>query len=153
SHSKQTVDYKTLTKGEKLVKVIDGNGVSTPASQWKIAGTSIPKVNGRAFVTGRHQFASDLKRPRMWYGKILRPPSFNAQLLSIGTQRAEAIGGVVVVHDGNFVGAAAPNEGLAAQALQVIQAEWKSPAQPSARQLFDYLKQNPAEARERTIIH
>ena len=44
----------------------------------------------------------------MLYGKMLRPPSFEATLVSVDTQKAEQMG-ATVVHDGNFVGVAAPS--------------------------------------------
>jgi CO/xanthine dehydrogenase Mo-binding subunit len=51
--------------------------------------------------------------------------------------------GVTVVHDGDFVGVAAPSESEAEDALDAIQAEWKEkPGQPSAKELFTYLKEH-----------
>ncbi|MGC1967482.1 MAG: molybdopterin cofactor-binding domain-containing protein, partial [Candidatus Acidiferrales bacterium] len=50
--------------------------------------------------------------------------------------------GVTVVHDGNFVGVAAPSESAARTAAAAIRAEWKSDPQPSSKELFEYLKRN-----------
>ena len=101
---------------------------------------SVPKVDGRSFVTGAHQYASDVKRPGMLIGKVLRPPSFKATLVSVKTAAAEAMPGVMVVHDGDFVGVAAPSERQAAEALAAIQADWRETPQPSAKDLFKHLK-------------
>jgi isoquinoline 1-oxidoreductase len=60
----------------------------------------------------------------MLYGKILRPPSFGATLSSLNTRDAEQIPGVTVVHDGNFVGVAAPSAEIASRAVSAIGAEW-----------------------------
>lgn len=144
--SKRSLDFKELTKGQKLTRAIGENTPTTPANQWKIAGQSVPKANGRAVVTGQHKYTSDLKRPNMLYGKVLRPSAFNATLVSAQTQEAKAMTGVTVVHDGDFIGVAATNEQIASRAINAIRAEWKSPPQPSARELFGYLKRNPAEA-------
>ncbi len=100
----------------------------------------MPKVDGRAFVTGAHPYASDVKRPGMLVGKVLRPPSFKATLVSVKTAEAEALPGVTVVHDGDFVGVAAPSEREAEDALDAVQAEWRETPQPSAKELFKYLK-------------
>ena len=70
---------------------------------------SQPKVDGRSFVTGGHQYASDIKLPGMLFGKVLRPPSFGATLTSVDLSGAKSMPGVVVVHDGEFVGVAAPS--------------------------------------------
>jgi isoquinoline 1-oxidoreductase len=50
------------------------------------------------------------------------------------------------VRDGEFVGVAAPSRPAAARAVAAIRAEWKTDPQPSARELFDYLRKNPVEA-------
>jgi len=85
----------------------------------------------------------------MWYGKVLRPASFGATLVSLDTKKAEEMD-AVVVHDGNFVGVAAPSTALASAAVAAIRAEWKSDPQPSNKELFDYLKKNTVEGRDPT---
>ena len=84
-----------------------------PPSEWKVAGQSVPKVDGRAIVTGRHRYASDVERPGMLRGKVLRAPAFGARLASLDTSRADALPDVKVVRDGDFVGVVAPNEHVA----------------------------------------
>ena len=93
-------------------------------------------------MTGKHVFPSDINLPGMLFGKILRPPSFGATLSSLDKRQAEAMNGVVVVHDGDFVGVAAPNEHAAEQAIAAIRAEWKLIPQPSGKELYEYLKKN-----------
>jgi isoquinoline 1-oxidoreductase len=145
---KRAFDFGALTKGKKLVKVIDSDVATTPAAEWKMAGTSLPKVDGHAFVTGSHNYASDIKRPAMLFGKVLRPPSFKAKLASVQTRDAEAMAGVTVVHDGSFVGVAAPTEQTAVRALAAIRAEWKSTSQQTSdEELYKYLREHSAAAR------
>ncbi len=142
-----SADFGTLTKGQKLVKTIAANATITPATRWKLAGTSLPKVNGRALVTGAHRYSSDVKLPGMLRGKVLRPPAWGATLASVDTSAAAAMPGVTVVHDGAFVGVSAANEAAAERALAAIKAEWKTTPQPSDSELFDYLKKNPQQGR------
>lgn len=85
----------------------------------------------------------------MLYGKIVRPESFGATLVSVDTREAEQMPGVTVVHDGNFIGVAAPTTEIAARAAATIRAEWKSEPQPSNKELFEYLEKNPAEKKDR----
>src|SRR5207302_8878949 len=42
---------------------------------WKVLGASIARPNGREIVTGQHQYPSDIIRPGMLRGRILRPRS------------------------------------------------------------------------------
>lgn len=143
----QSLNFGQLTKGQKLVKTIDGNVKTTHADRWQITGKSVAKIDGRAMVIGKHKYASDVKRPGMLYGKVLRPPAFGAKIVSLDTRAAEESPGVTVVRDGEFVGVAAPSEQAAARALAVIQATWNTPQHPSSRDLFEYLKRNPSENR------
>jgi isoquinoline 1-oxidoreductase len=137
----QSFPFGQLTKGQKLVKVIGAQPPTTPAGKWAVAGTSAPKANGRAFVTGGHQYAADVRRPGMLYGKVLRPAAFGAKLTALDTKAAEGRPGVTVVRDGDFVGVVGPNTHAAAEALAAIKAEWQTAPQVSSDDLFKHLKE------------
>jgi nicotinate dehydrogenase subunit B len=147
TQAKQAVSYGQLVKGQKLVRQVTDDVRTTPAEQWKIVGTSAAKVDGRDFVTGKHQYTFDMKRPGMLYGKIVRPVAFNAALTSADTKEAEALTGVTVIKDSNFIGVTAPDQQTAIRAAGLVKAEWKTSPQPSSKELFDYLKANPTQAR------
>ena len=148
NHDKsKSLSLAEVAKGRKLVKVIPDNIATTPPKDWTIAGTSVTKVDARDFVTGRHQYASDIKREGMLYGKVVRPATFNATLVSVDTKAAEAIPGAKVVHDGNFIGVVAADQQTATKAANVIAVDWKSPGQPSNAELFDVLRKPASERR------
>lgn len=138
--TKQSFSFGELTNGQKLTKTIEADPPTTPTKEWKVAGTPVPKVDGRAIVTGKHEYTPDLKRPRMLHGKVLRPATLTATLASAELSAAEALPGVVAVRDGDFVGVAAPTEAAAERAIAAIKAEWKSSPQISAKELFATLK-------------
>jgi isoquinoline 1-oxidoreductase len=140
--SGKTFAFGDLTKGKKIVKTIGRDVKTTAAADWKVVGTSVPKMDGRAIVTGTHQYSPDVKRPGMLFGKVLRPPTLKSTLASVETREAEAMPGVKVVHDGEFVAVAAPTEQAAEQAIAAIRAEWKTPEQPSGDKLFAYIKEH-----------
>ena len=131
-----------VAKGQKLVKTIPPDVAITPVRDWTIAGTSVPKVDGRDFVTGKHQYTTDLKREGMLYGSVVRPSAFEAKLVSSDTKSAEAIPGVIVVRDGDFIGVAAPDRQTAIRAEKAIAVHWQAPGQPGNAELSDYLKKN-----------
>jgi isoquinoline 1-oxidoreductase len=139
----KALTYGELTRGEALVKSVAGDPPFTPATEWKVAGTTVPKANGRDFVTGQHQFPSDIVRPEMMFGAVLRPEGFNATLQALDTGAAEKIPGVSVVHDGDFTGVVASDAFAAQQALGAIRAKWNVPQQQGNQGLFEYLKNNP----------
>jgi isoquinoline 1-oxidoreductase len=140
--TKKSVEYAALVKGQQLTETLPAEDPLAPATEWTIAGKSVPKVDGRDFVTGKHQYPSDQKLPDMLYGKVVRPSAFDATLVSVDTRAAEQIPGVTLVHDGNFIGVAAPSATTARTAAAAIRAEWKSDPQPSNKELFEYLKKN-----------
>lgn len=145
--TKQSLTYSQLTRSQKLVKQISDDVPTTPPDQWKVTGKSTAKVDGRDFVTGKHNYTSDIKRPGMLYGKVLRPSAFNAKLISVDTKAAEALPGVTVVKDANFIGVTSPDSAQATEAVKLIKAGWQAPEQPSSRELFDYLKNHKTEGR------
>jgi nicotinate dehydrogenase subunit B len=147
--SKRSVEYAALLKGQQLSKAIPAEDPLEAATEWTTLGQSTPKIDGREFVTGKHRYPSDQKVPEMWYGKVLRPPSFGATLVSADLKKAEQMG-AVAVRDGNFVGVAAPSSREAAAAVAAIQADWKTEPAPSNKELFDYLRKNPTEGKDPT---
>ncbi|MGD0383896.1 MAG: molybdopterin cofactor-binding domain-containing protein [Thermoguttaceae bacterium] len=114
----------------------------TPLKEWKILGISVPRPNGRDLVTGAHKYPSDIVRPDMLYGKVLRPVSYGAKLASIDLEGAKAMKGVVAVQDDQFVGVAAPTTHQARKALEAIaqSAKWEPAHEPSSREVFDHLR-------------
>jgi isoquinoline 1-oxidoreductase len=141
--SGRSLTYAALARGKTLAQNLPAEDPVTPPPDWTIAGKSILKVDARDFVTGRHQYTPDLRPDGMLYGKILRPPSFGAALVVYDDRAAKSLPGVVIVRDGNFVGAAAPTEREARNALSAIRAQWKEdPPKTSSREIFSYLKNN-----------
>ena len=141
--TKEALSYGALAKGQKLTRTVAAETVLTKVEDWKVAGTPVPKVDGRDFVTGRHQYTSDLARPGMLHGKVLRPAGFKATLASLDLTPARKLPGVVAVRDGDFVGVAAPDAGTAERAIAAIAAQWKTVPQPSDKELWDELKKPP----------
>jgi nicotinate dehydrogenase subunit B len=137
----KSLTYGELTRGENLVQTV-GDPPLTPATEWKIAGTPVPKADGRDFVTGRHKFPSDIVRTEMMFGAVLRPQGFNAKLQSLDTSAVEKIPGVKVVRDGDFTGVVAGDPFTAQQAIGAIHAKWNVPDQQGNQGLFEYLKNN-----------
>jgi isoquinoline 1-oxidoreductase subunit beta len=146
--SHRSLGYADLAKSAAVATLFEQaipTGVElTPVKEWKVMGTPVARPNGHEIVTGAHQYPSDIVRPGMLYGKILRPSAYNAKLLSIDLAPAKAMADVIVVRDGQFVGVAAPNSSRTRQALGAISdtAKWETTPQPSSKDLFAYLRQN-----------
>ena len=137
----RSVSYGELTKGQRLAGLVSGDPASTPADGWQLRGKPIRKVDGRQFVTGSHRFASDVVRPGMLYGRIVRPERMGATLASIDDSAARAMPGVTVVRDGELIGVVAPAERVARRAALAVRAEWQPRQnQPSSQSIYEHLK-------------
>ncbi len=145
--TRKVLTYGELTRGQNLTKVVasDPAPALTPAADWKDMGQPLPKVDGRDFVTGKHEYPYDVRRPGMLFGKVLRPAGYNATLVSFDDSAARRLPGVQVIRDGDFIGVVAAEASTAEQALAALKAEWSVPPQPSNENLFEYLKANADE--------
>lgn len=127
----------------------------TAAEAWKVLGKTTPRVNGADIVTGKHRYTSDIKRPGMLYGRVLRAPSYGAELADVDLKAAQAIDGVIAVRDGAFAGVTAPTSFAAEKAITALaaSAKWtEKPAATSSDELFAHLKATARESsgRERS---
>jgi isoquinoline 1-oxidoreductase len=138
--SGKSLGYAELIQGQKLAANILSHPPLTPPAEWRLAGHSAPKTDGRDFVIGSHKYSSDMSLPGMLHGRVLRPSAFHAQLVSCDLSQAEKIPGVIAVRDGDFVGLAAPDRSTLERAATAVRTQWDAPNQPSDSELFEYLK-------------
>lgn len=137
--------YGELTAGQKLTGVVAAESAVTPTAQWTLRGKPLKKVNGRAFVTGAHQFVPDIVRPGMVFGRVVRPDSIGATLVSVDDSGAQAMTGVTVVRDGDLIGVVAPTERAAHRAATAVKAQWRAlDGQPSSETIYEHFKKTPA---------
>jgi isoquinoline 1-oxidoreductase len=121
--------------------------VLTPVKEWKALGQSVPRPNARDVVTGAHRYPSDMTRPGMLYGRMLRPPSYGAKLTDLDPAAAKAVPGAVFVREDSFVGVAAPTTLAAERAVTALAqtAAWETAPQPDSKMVFDYLRKHTRE--------
>jgi len=142
----RSLTYAELARSEDVAKAFDQaippEVTVTPVKEWRVLGRPAPRPNRRELVTGAHRFPSDVIRPGMYHGKVLRAPSYGAKLASIDLSPAKAMKDVVVAQDGQFVGVAAPTTFGASQALAAVAetAVWEPAAHPSSKEVFAYLR-------------
>ena len=137
----RTLSYADLTKGQALTGTIPATPAVDPRDKWQVRGTSPQKVDGRAFVTGQHQYTPDVVRPGMLHGRLIRPDGYGGTLIEVDDARARSMAGVTIVRDGDFLGVLAPTERGATRAAAAVQATWRVPeGQPSSDTLYDHLR-------------
>ncbi len=72
-------------------------------------GRSLPRVEGRAKVTGRAEYIHNLRLPGMLHAKIFRSPKAHGRIRSIDTAAAKAYPGVFAVFTSDDVRRVIPN--------------------------------------------
>jgi isoquinoline 1-oxidoreductase len=150
----RSIAYGELLRGMQRVEVASDEAPLTPASAWQVAGKPASRRAAPDIVTGGRHFPSDLTRPGMWHGKVLRPPGYGATLRAVDVSAARAMPGVIVVQEDGFVGVAAAALGSAQRAIPVIRTEWDLAPQPSERDLVAHLRAHPTEReRSESIFH
>jgi nicotinate dehydrogenase subunit B len=137
--------FGALAKNQNLSATVDAGLHTTPPSQWAAAGKDLQKINARDIVTGKHRYTSDLTRPGMLHGRVVRPEAFQATLVSADYDAAQ-FPNVTIVRDGNFLGVASANQAALSAAIGGIKAQWKTTQQPAGNELYSYLKSHATDA-------
>jgi len=142
---KRKVTYGELAKGKQIARLVDEKAVLRSAKEFKIIGKPTKRLDGKDKVTGRAQYAGDIRRPGMLYARIVRPPMHGAKLKSIDTSKAKALSGLTVVENGDLVAVLAADPEAANAALQLVKAEWDRPAAAfDTESVGDYFVKNVA---------
>ena len=98
---------------------------------FKVLNTPMHRVDIPAKVTGGAAYVQDMRLPGMLHARVVRPPSYGAQLRSADIDGAAKTPGVVkVIRDGNFLAVVAKREFQAIKAMRMLarSAEWDETA-------------------------
>jgi nicotinate dehydrogenase subunit B len=125
------ISYGDLVAADMLhVQAQPTAKLKDPAT-FKIMGQSVPRVDIPAKMTGGVAYIQDMRLPDMVHARIVRPPSYGAELIDCDTAAVEKMPGVVrVVRDGNFLAVVARKEFSAIKAMTALAAvaKWKETA-------------------------
>jgi nicotinate dehydrogenase subunit B len=116
---------------------------------FKVMGQPIQRVDIPAKVTGGAAYVQDMRLSGMVHARVVRPPSYGAQLADCDTSTVEKLPGVVkVVRDGNFLAVVASKEFWAIKAMAALSsaAKWKETASlPKQNDLLRVLTTLPSQ--------
>jgi nicotinate dehydrogenase subunit B len=144
----QALSFAELGAGAPLDVPVDDAQPVTPSTEWTVAGASAPKTNARSMVTGAHEYASDVSRPGMLFGRVLRPPSYGATLVGADSADVSGVPGAQFMRDGDFAGVVAPTAWAAGQALGRVRVQWSQPpasGPSSGPELYAHLRRETSE--------
>jgi nicotinate dehydrogenase subunit B len=119
------VTYAELIGDRKFNLTLNRNAKRKPHSEWTVLGTPVARVELPAMVTGRFEFVHNVRVPGMLHGRVVRPPSRNATLMSVDEGSVRGMPGVIkVVTKKNFVGVVAEKPWQATQAAAKLKVAW-----------------------------
>jgi CO/xanthine dehydrogenase Mo-binding subunit len=118
-------------------------------SLFKVMDRAVQRVDIPAKITGAAVYVQDMRLPGMLHARVVRPPSYGAQLLNVDLQSIAKLTGVVkVLRDGNFLAVVAYREFQAIKAMRALihAAHWQETAAlPDQDQLSASLQQWPSQ--------
>ena len=143
------LSYGELVRDDMLhVQAQPKSKLKDPAT-FKVIGRPVPRVDIPAKVTGGAAYVQDMRLPGMVHARVVRPPSYGAQLTECDTAAVEKLPGVVkVVRDGNFLAVVAEKEFQSIKAMNALAAtaKWQETARlPKQDDLLAMLTSLPAQ--------
>jgi len=146
---KSRVTFGQLAKGQKITRKLDGKAVTKSVSEFTVMGKPVKRTDALAKVTGRAQYAGDIRVPGMLYANILRPPAHGATVKNVNTSAAEKMPGVIVVNQDGLIAVLHQDPETAAQALASVKAEFDLPKLSVDNvTIFDHLLNAAPQAQE-----
>ncbi|HEV2430565.1 MAG TPA: molybdopterin cofactor-binding domain-containing protein, partial [Burkholderiales bacterium] len=120
---------------------IPGDAPEKPAAEYRIVGTSAPRLDLPGKFAGRPSYVQDMVLPGMLHGRVIRPPFAFKEILAVEEPR-----NATLVRDGNFLGVLAEREEDAIAAVVKLRAKctWEA-APPVPDEIHAWLKEHVAE--------
>lgn len=132
--------YGELALGKRIARLVDRKAVIRAASQFEVMGRSPRRIDALEKVTGRAQYAADVRLPGMLYARVLRPPAHGATVAALDVSAAERASGVTVVKQDDLVAVLHPDPEGAEKALGLIKARWNLPSSTlDGETIFDHI--------------
>jgi isoquinoline 1-oxidoreductase len=140
NNGKKRVTYAQLAKGRSIEKHLSKKPALKNVSEFTIIGKSASRKDALAKVTGKAQYAGDIRVPGMLYAKILRPPVHGAKLKSLDTSALQKYEEIQVLQDRDLIAVLHPYPDVAGEALSEVKAEFDLPeANVSPETIFKHL--------------
>jgi isoquinoline 1-oxidoreductase len=121
------VAYGALAKGKTIARHIEPKPPVKPSSEYTISGKPFGRKDARLKVTGKAEYAGDIKVPGMVYARVLRPPVHGAKLKNVDTSEAEKMAGAQIIRDSDLIAVVHDSFDQADAVLSKIKAEYDLP--------------------------
>jgi nicotinate dehydrogenase subunit B len=142
----RSVTYGALIGDRKFDLQLDLKAARRHPREWTVLGTSVPRVDMAAMVTGRFEFVHDVRVPGMLHGRVVRPPSPGATLMQADESSVRGMPGfVTLVVKNNFVGVVAEKPWQAIQIAEKLRVTWTpGPRLLPQRDAYQQIRKEPS---------
>ena len=149
-----SLTYGELIGGKKFNLALNSSAKRKPASEWKILGQPVQRLDIPALATGQFEFVHNVRVPGMLHGRVVRPPEVGATLVRVDESSISAMPGFVkVVVKKNFVGVVAEKPWQAMQMASGLKAEWtKGAGLPAHDAFYQYLR-DQKQSRDAYVVN
>ena len=141
------ISYWELAAETPLASEATGAIAAKPASAHSLVGKPAQRLDIPDKVMGEPAFVQDVRLPGLVFGRVVRPPNYSAQLMTVDDAAVKKMPGVIaVVRDGRFLGVVAEREEQAIAAREALAktARWRTVSDlPDQTKIHDYLKSLP----------
>ena len=146
-HPDRAISYAELMGGRRFERAVSGQAPLKRPQEYRIVGTSVPRVDLPGKLTGGQSFVQDLRIPGMLHARVVRPPSAAADFVSLDEGSVRDVPGLVkIVQRGNYLAVVAEREDQAVRAARQLTVQWReAPALPRMDELYDFLRAQPAQ--------
>jgi isoquinoline 1-oxidoreductase beta subunit len=123
--SKRRATYGSLTQAAAMLP-LPKSVTLRPKEQWKIIGTSMPRLDTTVKSTGQARYGIDYNMPQMLHAAVIRSPIRGSNAKSIDDAAARARKGVKAVENlGYGVAVVATDAWTARRALEDVKVTWE----------------------------
>ena len=151
--STKSVAYSELIGDREFHLKVDKTAPLKNPGEYTIVGTSVPRVDIPAKVTGEWRYMQDVRVPGMLHARVVRPPAVGAELRSVDESSVSGIKGLwKVVRQANFLAVVADSEWAAVKAASQLTATWSSwEGLPEMSKLYEHVRSTAINKDEVTI--
>ena len=147
------VGIGTLIGDRRFSLKVDRNAPLTPPSQHAAIGKPLLRPDVPAKCTGRHTYVQDFTLPGMLHGRIVRPPSIGATLVSVDESSLRGIPDVRVVRVKDFLAVVSKDEWAAVRAATTLEATWNQRESLPGHEGLDRLSRTAPLERDQEIVN
>ena len=148
-HQERTISYGELIGGRKFNIALNPDAKRKAPREWTILGNPIKRLDMPEMVTGRFEYAHNVRVPGMVHGRVVRPPTVGATVASAVSDIESSVnampGFIKVVVKKDFVGVVCEKQWQAVQAANQVKVQWKpGPKLPPQASFYDHMRTLPS---------